>query len=270
MESFKVLKEGVRKKLEGGGFVIDYTYDAPEDIIRVAVPEIHQSSIAGNPYYFGYQFEPTADSKTRTAFLRWIKGLDSDSQPTESQLRQFLEKPIALLRKQVPLSSFSGLVYPLSQRSDLAGKIANSIVPYTQSETFKGSFQLIKNLPEKIFFDWVAFDADYEATGQGEIGDRRYQQIWMHVEDELLPKIHSLDYFSIAQSTKAKYRRYLRNYLRVQDIKDLKMLKAIQAGRLLVVDDVDSTKSTLNEILHVIDSINPYCEIFVYTLIGKE
>lgn len=262
--------EGVRRPIDGGGFVVDYTYDAPEDIIKVCSPDIHQSSIASNPYYFGYRFEPSADSTSRTAFIRWIKGLYPDDQPSESQLRQFIEKPIGLLKKHVPLTTFSGLIYPLSQRSDLAGQIARTISVCMRSEsTFKGSFQLVKNLPEKIYFDWVEFDSDYSSSG-GELGDYRYKQIRQYIEEDMMPKIHGLDYFSIAQSTKAKYRKYLRNYLRVEDLRSMQMLKAIQAGRLLVVDDIDSTKSTLNEILHVIDSINPYCEIYIYTLIGRE
>jgi hypoxanthine phosphoribosyltransferase len=85
-----------------------------------------------------------------------------------------------------------------------------------------------------------------------------------------MPKIHNLTYFSIADNVKPKYRQYIQNYLTIKDISSAKILKSIQNGKILIVDDINTSGSTLTEILRIVHNINNNCEIFIFTLIGKE
>lgn len=81
--------------------------------------------------------------------------------------------------------------------------------------------------------------------------------------------IHSLDYFSLADSVKVKYRRYIKNYLNI-DERSKEVIKSIQSGKILIVDDINTSGSTLNEIIRIIRKINNQCEIYIFTLICKE
>ena len=46
-------------------------------------------------------------------------------------------------------------------------------------------------------------------------------------------------------------------------------LSSMQEANILVVDDINTTGSTLHEILRKLGQINQNCNIYVYTLIGK-
>ena len=41
-------------------------------------------------------------------------------------------------------------------------------------------------------------------------------------------------------------------------------------AKILIVDDINTSGSTLTEILRIIKAINNQCEIYIFTLIGKE
>lgn len=127
------------------------------------------------------------------------------------------------------------------------------------------SFELIKATPKEVEFDWESFNADFTGT------QNQYNQIKNYVNNVMLPKIHSLDYFSIAEDVKAKYRKYIRGFLRFGNEQQEKTFKALQGKKILVIDDINTTQSTLNEILKCIKTLNQNDnEIYVFTLLGKE
>lgn len=83
-----------------------------------------------------------------------------------------------------------------------------------------------------------------------------------------MPKIHNLTYFSIADSVKPKYRQYIKNYLNIDKKAEL-AIESIQNGKILIVDDINTSGATLTEILRIVRSINSKCEIYIFTLIRK-
>ena len=51
---------------------------------------------------------------------------------------------------------------------------------------------------------------------------------------------------------------------------DIEKISKLQNGfNVLIVDDINTTGSTLQEILRQISILNPNCNIYIYTLIGK-
>lgn len=91
-----------------------------------------------------------------------------------------------------------------------------------------------------------------------------------YVNNVLLPKVHSLDYFSLAHNVKPKYRGYIKNFIQFQD-RDIDKIKKLQEGtNILVVDDINTSGSTLAEIIRQLFALNHSCNIFLYTLIGKK
>lgn len=126
----------------------------------------------------------------------------------------------------------------------------------------KYSFELVKKVPTDIQFDFQSFEAVY--------GDNpNYKQMLDHVNEDILPKIKRLDYFSLAKNIKPKYRPFISNYLDFPNIEELQRFEALKAEKILIVDDINTSGSTLNEILRIINRINTDSEIYIYTLIGK-
>ena len=82
----------------------------------------------------------------------------------------------------------------------------------------------------------------------------------------MLDKTNTLDYFSIAKNIKSKYRKYIMNYLKPET----NIAKeTLDAKNILIVDDINTSGSTLRELLRIINEINSNCNIYIYTLIGK-
>ena len=259
---FKHLKEGI--SFNGKTFDVRFFSNTEDDIIDIAIPFINESSFDNNIYYFGYQFNKDVPSKIRSKFIHWIKGI-GDEKPDADTIENLVAFPLAELNKQVNLSTFSCTLYPRSDRSDLTKLIQRSAINVIPRMNIH-SFELVKTLPQNIEFDWYQFDNDYS----GELGDHQYVQIKDYVNNTLLPKIHSLDYFSIAQNVKYKYRPYIKNYLSFESDEQEDAFRALNGGNILILDDVNTSGSTLREILKIIRVLVPDSNIYIFTLIGNK
>lgn len=255
----RYIKSGVRA--DNSKYVFDYTLNLDTDIIDISKPQLYYSSSPTQKvYWFGYCFKSNVSSKERSKFIHYIKGL-SDEKPSEMELNQFIELPLAQLDKIQNISSFDCFVYPLSGRSKLVSKIVQVAGTFMQRDIKRCSFELVKSAPTDLGFDWDMFESDY--------GDdlNRYNQMKSYVETELMPKLKSLDYFSLAQNVKPKYRKYITNFLSFSNA-DIEKLQKLQGSKILIIDDINTSGSTLIEILRILQKINTTCEIYVYTLIG--
>lgn len=145
---------GVR--LDGENYVVDYTYNLPEDIIEIVPPQLYKNIHHNQVYWFGYRFKDEVSSKVRTKFINYIKGL-GDTLMSENDLRQFIELPLDELNKKINLYNIDCLVYPVSQRSKLVNKIVSSVNTFLLKGSPKFSFELVKSLPTNIEFDWESF-----------------------------------------------------------------------------------------------------------------
>lgn len=262
----KKVSEGVTKiKDTDSSFAFDFENDTPDDILDIATVQIKETSIGDNVYWFGYEFNSNIDSDTRTRFIHWIKGLyDEENRPKSAELYRFIDRPIAQLSKKVPFVSFDSIVYPRSGRSALVNSIIRVVLNYVDRDSKKLTFELVKNLPQYIDFD---FDALKAACGDD---TNKYNQKEKHVAQTLLPKIKNLDYFSIAENVKFSYRPYIKNFLKFENEIAEKAFTALNNPKVLVIDDINTSGSTITEIIRIIKKINPEAEIYIFTLIGKE
>lgn len=263
MLKFDKLTEGI--SYDGKTFDVSFFHNNNSDIIDVCVPFIHQTKFDHWTYLFGYQFKPDVSSTVRTKFLHWIKGLDKSNMPTEFMIENLVEPPIIELNKIVNLSTFSCTLYPRSNRSDLTRIIQRCVVNSIPNMNIE-SFELVKSTPKNIEFNWKQFNLDYE----GIIEDHQYQQIKNYVDEILIPKIHELDYFSIAQNVKYKYRRYIKNYLQFETHEQEELFQSLNGGNILILDDINTSGSTLTTILKYIKTLAPESKIFIFTLIGND
>ena len=257
----KLIYDGI--SIENDSVVYNNTADSENDILNIVDPDIYKSEFDGNTYYFGYRFKDSASRKDRTTIIKWLKNINGTG-IDENTLRKFIDKPLRYFDKEVSLSDFSVMLSPRSGRSDLTKIVVSEIHKFMQHSTLKRSFELVKSLPKDVYFDWEQFDDDYE----GKLGDNQYNQIKDYIDNILIPKIHDLSYFSIADSVKFKYRQYIKNYLNIDNSAE-STIEAIKDGKILIVDDINTSGSTLTEILRIVRKINNKCDIYIFTLIGK-
>lgn len=258
----RLIYSGIRVD-DFGRYVYDETHNLPTDIIDLVEPQLFESSVNNNTYWFGYTFNSNCDKNDRSKFINYIKGI-GDNCISEEELEKLMIRPLKSLNAAVSLYHIDAFIYPLSQRSELVTKMVSAINKYTSREMARLSFELVKRVPTDIEFDWDMYESEvmYE-------NDNQYNQIHNYVENNLLPKIHALDYFSLAHDVKPKYRKYIKNYLQFKD-SDIEKISKLQNGfNVLIVDDINTTGSTLQEILRQISILNPNCNIYIYTLIGK-
>lgn len=246
-------------------YQFNYESNESNDIIELVSPQLYESNIRNNLYWFGYKFNSDVSSKVRSQFIKDLKGI-GEHNLSNSQIKKLIEAPLFELHKIINLYHLDVLVYPVSGRSKLVNMMIDSINDWTSHETFKKSFEFVKNCPKDVKFDWQSFEARY-----GSLEDKsRYLNMKQYIEKHLMPAIHQQDYFSIAQSVKSKYRPFIQDYLSFKDGDALQEFANLQAESVLIVDDINTSGSTINEILRILNIINEECNIFVYTLIGKD
>lgn len=259
----KFIKQNISSGIyyDDGEYVIDYVSNSDNDLITIQPPQLYRKEFRNKIYWFGYEFNPDVSSKQRTDFIHYIKGIGDKKIPDKDLIR-LIELPLNELSKRINMYDIDCFAYPLSGRSDLVKKIVQTVGRYTSHDTSRCSFEFIKSAPTDIGFDWDSFDADNRDD------ENRYRQMKEYVEKTLMPAIRDLDYFSLAQSVKPKYRKYITNYLNMSE-EDIARFGKLKGKTILVVDDINTSGSTLDEILRKLGKINNDCDIYLYTLIGN-
>lgn len=251
---------GVRQ--EDGEYILDFSYNLPDDLIEIQPPQLYKTSMRNRIYWFGYMFNEKSSSKQRSDFIHYIKGL-SDKKIPDHELTQFIELPLGELDKLIDMYKIDIFVYPTSGRSPLVQKMISVIGDYTSRDMTGCSFEIVKSAPVDIEFDWDMLERD--------AGDdmNKYNQMKQYAEEVILPAIRELDYFSLAQNVKPKYRKYIKNFLSIESAGAAEKLQRMKGHNILIVDDINTSGSTINEILRILDRVNSECNIFIYTLIGN-
>ena len=242
-------------------YIFDFVNDTSGDIIHLATKSITKTRFKNNIYWFGYEFEQGVSSQERKEFIDYIKGIGTKKIP-EHDLRHFIE--FSLIRNKVfDAYDIDCVVSPRSNRSELVQKILEVLNGTLMHFTNGCSYELIKTAPLEIEFDFERFEDEY--------GDNpNYGQMLVHVHNDIMPKIKNLEYFSLAKNVKPKYRPFITNYLGFPNVDELKKFQKMKGRNILIVDDINTSGSTLSEILRVLNKVNRNCNMFIYTLIGKQ
>jgi predicted amidophosphoribosyltransferase len=87
----------------------------------------------------------------------------------------------------------------------------------------------------------------------------------------MLEMIHQKDYFTIAKDVKkSRLRPYIMNFLKFKSDEDKELCSLIRQQNVLVIDDVTTSGSTLNEVLRTLRILNEDNEITIFSLIGRK
>jgi hypothetical protein len=260
-------------------FEFNFTSNSEECIIEfidLPLEQILLDDIEGmsNVYYFGYEFlnNDYASSIIRTKFLHELRF--NDNFTTQENKELYIKTALSKLKKSlnITINDIGVIIYPRS-RSSLNEYILRLFYALTNSKA--KSFEVIKELPKNIKFNWEEFrNNELESFVNGR---PRYTEIQKRQQIEkiskLLDEIHDLNYFSIAENVRTnKYKSFFSNYFYFDSPDMQQHFSEIQEKRdkILILDDISTTGATLKEIIKIIRFFNKTTDIILFTLIGKK
>ena len=248
-------------------FVFDFEHDGDEDIVYLT-GNGYQVEAFGKCFYYGYEFTAQVDSSVRTAFIKFVKF--SETLQNIPDLTNFIKKAVDNLHKKINLYNYDLVVMPES-KSEVNKYMLRYIYRFAQPTLHK--MTLIKALPSNISFDMDAYEKQY-LDDVLEDGRPRYtpaakEQVKNSIND-MLEMIHKKDYFTIAKDVKkSRLRPYIMNFLRFESEEERELCSMIRQQNVLVIDDVTTSGSTLNEVLRTLRILNEDNDITIFSLIGR-
>ena len=259
---------GITYDIEQQKFQFDFEHDGTSDIVTLTGSG-YQVDAFGKCFYYGYEFEPEINSETRTKFIQYVKF--SPSIQNDENLSHFIQKAINDLNAKIDLYDYDLVIYPESS-SQVNQYMLRYIYRFAQPTLRQ--MQLIKALPSNIDFDTDAYTRQY-LDDVLENGCPRYTQAQ---KDEALASIgkmmeliHSKDYFTIAKDVKkSKLRPYMLQFLQFASDADRELCATIKNQNVLVIDDITTSGSTLNEILRTLRILNEDNSITIFSLLGRK
>ena len=263
----KIISEGVHYDTQNDSFIFDFQNDSKIDIIKLQKAS-YRISLFNKCYYFGYQFENDIDSNIRSKFIHSIKF--PDGKITEKDKNTFIINAVNKLDNDISLPSYSVIVYPESM-SEINRDMLKYLNRFTDSKLIK--MELIKTIPSKIEFDYERFNAEILNSKLSNNRDRYTLQQKNEVIKNIqimMDSIHNLEYFSIARNIKkTKYRQYIKNYYTFKDESDKQLFESIQNKKILIIDDIVTSGTTISHILKSLRLVNDSNDIVIFSLIGK-
>jgi phosphoribosylpyrophosphate synthetase len=243
-------------------FVFNYTEDSPGDLIDLFVTELKEATIFENTYLYGYKFNDDAPRNLRTPFIREMK--EAFTGKTVSEIwEKFVIMPIILLAKRI--KDTNCVIFPDSQRTRLNYVMVRYIGRYVHRDNLI-RLSLIKKDRSDVTFDYLKFENDQKYS----LTENKYNKYLKEI-DKIMDKINSSSgYFSLAKEvSKSLYREYMRNYLEFSE-KNLEYIaQSIDDKKVLLVDDINTSQSTIIEALNIINSIAIPKETIIFALLGK-
>ena len=213
---------------------------------------LRKSSFDGFDYYYYVSFFRNMDYELRKAFIKEIK--DNPISKLDRDAYLLLHSSILEFKDKVGFDKYDMIIYPDTSHNQLVNYLANFIKSFLITHKSKTKmFEIQKTKPSTIIMDGSA----KEKKTDEEINN-------------FLNEIHNLDYFSIAKNGGA-YRKFVRNFLDVETCDLMINIKeATKITKILLFDDINTTGSTLREMIRKLHKYNESLNFDIYTLIGKD
>lgn len=249
-------------------FVFDFEHDGGDDLVSLT-GEGYQVEAFGKCFYYGYEFAEQVDSNLRSSFIKYVKF--TDDLKNNHDLTQFIQRAVNNLDKKINLYDYDLVVMPESS-SKVNQYMMRYIYRFAQPTLRK--MELIKALPANISFDMDAFEKLY-LDDELEDGRPRYteaqkNEVKQSIE-KMLDLIHQKDYFTIAKDVKkSRFRPYMMQFLKFATKADEELCSTIRQQNVLIIDDVATSGSTINEILRALRILNEDNDISIFSLIGRK
>lgn len=259
---------GVKFDLEHNCFVFDFEHDGQSDIVKLTGSGYDVTAF-GRCFYYGYEFNEDVDGSVRSAFIKHVKFTENLKENPD--ITHFVQKAIDDLNHKINLYDYDLVVMPES-----SSKINQYMLRYIYrfAQPMLRKMELVKSLPETISFDMDGYQETYlDATlenGRPRYTDKQKEQVKESI-NSMMDVIHSKDYFTIAKDVKKnRMRPFITDFLRFADEKDKLLCQTIRRQNVLVIDDVATSGSTLNEVLRALRILNEDNKITIFSLIGRK
>ena len=249
-------------------FVFDFEHDGEEDIVSLAGSG-YQVEAFGKCFYYGYEFTDQVVGSVRSAFIRHVKFTEPIQE--NPALAQFIKRAIDNLSHQINLYDYNLVVMPESS-SKVNQYMLRYIYRFAQPTLRK--MELVKALPASITFDMDAFEQQYLddvlENGRARYTEAQKDEVRLSI-NQMLDLIHKKDYFTIAKDVrKNRFRPYMMQFLKFASKADEELCASIRRQNVLVIDDVATSGSTINEILRTLRILNEDNDIVIFSLIGRK
>ena len=259
---------GVTLNSDNEQFVFDFHHDGVNDIVRLT-NDVTKIEAFGKCFYYGYEFSDEVDRNVRSAFINYVKF--NESLQHNPDLMQFVQKAINRLNDKINLYDYNLVVMPQS-----SSHINQYMLRYTYrfAQPSLQYMQLVKSLPEKIDFDMAAYEKQYLddvlENGRPRYTEAQKEEVKASIT-QMMDLIHKKDYFTIAKDVrKSRMRPYMMRFLDFQSEEDRMLCVTIRQQNVLIIDDVTTSGSTLNEILRALRILNEDNTITIFSLIGRK
>ncbi len=249
-------------------FVFDFEHDGDEDIVSLTGSG-YQVEAFGRCFYYGYEFAEQVDGATRTAFIKHVKF--SEPINDNPDLSKFIRNAVDNLSHQINLYDYNLVVMPEST-SKVNQYMLRYIYRFAQPTLRK--MELVKTLPANISFDMDAFEQQYLddvlENGRARYTEAQKKEVRQSIS-QMLDLIHKKDYFTIAKDVKkSRFRPYMMQFLKFANEADKELCSCIRKQNVLIIDDVATSGSTINEILRTLRILNEDNDIAIFSLIGRK
>ena len=249
-------------------FMFDFEHDGAEDIVSLTGSG-YQMEAFGRCFYYGYEFAEQVDGATRTAFIKHVKF--SEPINDNPDLSKFIRNAVDNLSHQINLYDYNLVVMPEST-SKVNQYMLRYIYRFAQPTLRK--MELVKALPASISFDMDAFEQQYLddvlENGRPRYTEAQKEEVRQSIS-QMLDLIHKKDYFTIAKDVrKSRFRPYMMQFLKFANKADEELCASIRKQNVLIIDDVATSGSTINEILRTLRILNEDNDIAIFSLIGRK
>lgn len=247
---------------------IDFEHDGVNDIVSLT-GHGYQVEAFGKCFYYGYEFSDQVEGAVRSAFIKYVKFTQNLQSNTD--LTQFIKKAVDNLSHQINLYDYDLVVMPES-----SSRVNQYMLRYIYrfAQPMLQEMELLKALPSNISFDMNAYEKQYLndvlENGRPRYTEAQKEEVRKTIE-RMLDLIHQKDYFTIAKDMKkSRFRPNMTNFLQFATPEDEQLCASIRQQNILVVDDVTTSGSTLNEILRTLRILNEDNTITIFSLIGRK
>lgn len=249
-------------------FVFDFEHDGSEGIVSLTGTGSQMEEF-GRCFYYGHEFAEQVEGAVRSAFIKHVKFFGPIQENPD--LAMFIKKAVDNLSHKINLYDYNLGVVPESS-SKVNEYMLRYIYRFAQPTLHK--MELVKNLPLNISFDMDAYEQQY-LNDVLENGRPRYTATQNEAAkqsiNEMLDLIHNKDYFTIAKDVKkSRFSPYMMQFLRFASRGEEQLCATIRQQNVLVIDDVATSYSTINEILRTLRILNEDNDIAIFSIIGRK
>ncbi|MDR2367901.1 MAG: phosphoribosyltransferase [Deltaproteobacteria bacterium] len=264
--------EGVYRDKEGWRFIFQPSDDSPDDSPDVSLEgavnlpelELKESKIFDNTYFYGYKFASHVPSSIRNEFIKQLKGL-STTTINKKTWEKFIFEPINLL--SLKLQDVDSIICPKSERTLINEIMVNHICNFFTTSNKFSDLRLFKMNKADIKFNHNQFEID----NKDKLTEKQYKNYLTNINNLMNTINNGSGYFSISEEVKKHlFRRYLYDFLTIKGEDMDKAAKSLHDKHVLLIDDINTTQSTLMEALRVIHKLALPKKLTIFTLIGND